>query len=179
MAEAKLEIKIGEIRIDLEGSSDFVSEHYDKIEKHLETYVKLANNTERKPSKKENNSIVSNTNATVETPTETATAAEAISSSELPETFGEWLNAVPRDTSDTNKALLAGYYTQLKSESKTFRSRDISKLLKEHSIKLSNTSQFVKALGDSKKIFQHSKNGSEANFKVTRDTETELKKLFE
>ena len=38
MAEAKLDIRIGEIRIELEGPSDFVSNHYDKIEKHLETY---------------------------------------------------------------------------------------------------------------------------------------------
>lgn len=175
MAEAKLEIKIGEIRIELEGSSDFVSEHYDKIEKHLETYVKLAQSTDNKSSKSTKEPVTDVPSATVEK----STTTETPTSSELPETFGEWLNAVPRDTSDTSKALLAGYYTQLKSDSKTFRSRDISKLLKEHSIKLSNTSQFVKGLSDSKKIFQHSKNGSEANFKVSRDTETELKKLFE
>ena len=61
MAEAKLEIKIGEIRIELEGTSDFVSNHYDKIEKHLETYVKLAKNT----SQKKNQNLNKDTNYSI------------------------------------------------------------------------------------------------------------------
>ncbi len=176
MAEAKLEIKIGEISIELEGSSEFVSEHYDKIEKHLETYIKLS-----KLSEKPKDNLVKVSTESVATESIEAPEQEekTISESDLPETFGEWLNGIPRDTSDTYKTLLAGYFTQLKSENSTFRSRDVSKLLKEHSIKLSNTSQFVKTLADSKKIFQHSKNGSEANYKVSRNTEIELKKLFE
>lgn len=174
MAEAKLEIKIGEIRIELEGTSDFVSNHYDKIEKHLETYVKLAKNTSQKKTETSNTQKPTATEVQ-----ETETTEVKVNTSSLPETFGEWLNIIPKDTSDTAKALLAGYYTQLNTDSKTFRSRDISKLLKEHSIKLSNTSQFVKQLAKDKKTFQHSKNGSEANYKVTRDIEEELKKLFE
>jgi len=176
MADAKLDIRIGDIRIELEGPSDFVSNHYDKIEKHLETYVKLSKTT-TKTVKQENNPTIPTTNETVQE--QEVDNDSTVSSSELPETFGEWLNAIPKDTSDTRKALLAGYYTQLNSAEGTFRSRDISKLLKEHSIKLSNTSMFVRGLAKSKKTFQHSKNGSEANYKVSRDTETELKKMFE
>ncbi|MDT0555052.1 hypothetical protein [Patiriisocius hiemis] len=174
MAEAKLEIKIGEIKIELEGPSDFVSNHYDKIEKHLETYVKLSKTTEKPKAVVQATETTAQANGTA-----TETPSETIVTSELPETFGEWLNAIPKDTSDTRKALLAGYYTQLNSETKTFRSRDISRLLKEHSIKLSNTSQFVKKLAENKKTFQHSKNGNEANYKVSRDMEAELKKMFE
>ncbi|WP_125343900.1 hypothetical protein [Tenacibaculum singaporense] len=174
MAEAKLEIRIGEIRIDLEGTSEFVSNHYDKIEKHLETYVKLSKTTGQKQTKSSNV-----TETKIADVVETQTVQTTVNSSDLPETFGEWLNVIPKDTSDTTKALLAGYYTQLNSENKTFRSRDISSLLKEHSIKLSNTSQFVKQLAKDKKTFQHSKNGNEANYKVSRDTEDALKKMFE
>lgn len=177
MAEAKLEIKIGEIRIELEGSSEFVANHYDKIEKHLETYVKLSHSTIPKKTE-QTQTQVPPTNSESNGIKSEESSKPIIDSSELPETFGEWLNSIPRDTKDTDKALLAGYFAQLKSDQKTFRSRDISKLLKEHSIKLSNTSQFVKQLVDTKKIFQHSKNGSEANFKVSRETELGLKELF-
>lgn len=178
MAEAKLDIRIGEIRIELEGPSDFVSKHYDKIEKHLETYVKLSKTAKKTVKAENNNPPIPATVENIESAdVENETNSE--SSVDFPETFGEWLNAIPKNTSDTRKALLAGYYTQLNSSTNTFRSRDISKLLKEHSIKLSNTSMFVRGLAKSKKTFQHSKNGSEANYKVSRDTETELKKMFE
>jgi len=175
MAEAKLEIKIGEIKIELEGSSEFVSKHYDKIEKHLETYVKLSKVATPKQAVK---STTTTSTLSAENDNSAQSSTEVVST-DLPETFGEWLNKIPKDTSDTRKALLAGYYTQINSESKTFRSRDISSLLKEHSIKLSNTSQFIKQLAKDKKTFQHSKNGSEANYKVTRDIEENLRKMFE
>jgi len=174
MAEAKLEIKIGEIKIELEGTSDFVSKHYDKIEKHLENYVKLSKIAAPKQAV-----ASSNTTSITEENNSIPSSITKVDSPNLPETFGEWLNKIPKDTSDTRKALLAGFYTQLNSDSKTFRSRDISRLLKEHSIKLSNTSQFVKQLANDKKTFQHSKNGSEANYKVTRDIEETLRKMFE
>lgn len=169
---AKIEIKIGEIQIQLEGSSDFVSNQYDKIEKHLENFVKLSKGT------------VQNKNNEKDEPEKTNLDSQEFSNSDnivkdtQPDTFGEWLNKVPKGTNDTAKALLAGYFQQLNSEPKSFRSRDVSKLLKNHSIKLSNTSQFIKSLVDSKKIFQVSKTGNESNYRVSRETETELKGLL-
>lgn len=165
---AKLEIKIGEIQIQLEGSTDFVSQHYDKIEKQLETLVKISKES-AKSSKQHPES-----NTEHKQHVDNKEPAKEI----LAKSFGEWLNIIPHDTSDTDKALLAGYYTQLNSDSKTFKSRDVSKLLVEHSIKLSNVSQFVKSLANSKKTFQDSKTGNEANYKVSRATEEELKSLL-
>ena len=167
----KLEIKIGEIEIQLEGDSEFVSKHYDKIEKHLETYVRISNSAKKQsPAPIENNNPSEQNDKPIE--------EVEISQSILNKSFGEWLNIIPKETSDTDKALLAGYYTQINSGAGTFRSRDVSKLLKEHSIKLSNVSVFVKNLEKTKKTFQESKKGSEANFKVSRTTEEELKKLL-
>ena len=165
---AKLEIKIGEIQIQLEGSTDFVSQHYDKIEKQLETLVKISKESAKSSKQHPESSTEHKQNV------DNKEQAKEI----LAKSFGEWLNIIPRDTSDTDKALLAGYYTQLNSDSKTFKSRDVSKLLVEHSIKLSNVSQFVKSLANSKKTFQDSKTGNEANYKVSRATEEELKSLL-
>lgn len=170
--KAKIEIKIGEIQIQLEGSSDFVSNQYDKIEKHLENYVKLA---EGSIQRKNNKEIPSEQN--IQESTEIVDV-ENSNQNNQPASFGEWLNRVPKGTNDTSKALLAGYFQQLNSEPKSFKSRDVSKILKDHSIKLSNTSQLIKNLVDTKKIFQVSKTGNESNFRVSRETEIELKGLL-
>lgn len=170
--KAKIEIKIGDIQIQLEGSSDFVSNQYDKIEKHLENYVNLSKGSVKQKINQEIPSKPNNQEST-----ENLAVADSSQNSQ-PETFGEWLNRVPKGTNDTSKALLAGYFQQLNSEPKSFRSRDVSRILKDHSIKLSNTSQFIKSLVDSKKIFQVSKTGNESNFRVSRETEAELKELL-
>ena len=91
---------------------------------------------------------------------------------------GEWLNIIPKDSSDTDKTILAGYFVQLTSENKYFRTRDVTKLLKSHSISLSNPSVFLRTSIDTKKIFQFSKTGTEANFKLTRETEEAMQQLL-
>lgn len=171
--KAKLQIKIGQIEINLEGESDFVSQHYDKVEKQLETFLKLSDSI-----KKQTVSNVENSNSDSGQKSQDSIETVVVSESILKKAFGEWLNIIPRETSDTDKALLAGYYTQVNTDAGTFRSRDVSKLLKEHSIKLSNVSVFVKSLEKTKKTFQDSKTGNEANYKVSRTTEEELKKLL-
>jgi hypothetical protein len=170
--KAKLQIKIGEIEISLEGDSEFVSQHYDKVEKQLEAFLVLSNSINSSKANISDNPASSSVSIDEQETVE-------VSDSLLHNSFGEWLNVIPRETSDTDKALLAGYYTQVNNEAGTFRSRDVSKLLKEHSIKLSNVSVFVKNLEKTKKTFQHSKSGSEANYKVSRTTEEELKKLLQ
>jgi len=167
---AKINMKIGQIEISIEGPSDFVSSQYDKVEAHLKTYSELASKIEI-PSDAKNDRKGRAHNGV-------DSKDSANGSNGLPDTFGEWLNIIPKETSDTDKAILAGYFIQIASENKYFRARDVTKLLKEHSIKLSNPSQFLKTSVDSKKIFQHSKTGSEANYKLTRETEDTTKQLL-
>ncbi len=165
---AKINLKIGQIEISIEGPSDFVSKQYDKVEAHLKTYSELSSKIE-KPTKQKEEEKGHITDKKTHT---------NIEGGDLPQTFGEWLNIIPKETSDTEKAILAGYFVQLTSENKYFRVRDVTKLLTEHSIKLSNPSQFLKTSVDSKKLFQHSKTGSRANYKLTRGTEDAMKKLL-
>jgi hypothetical protein len=50
--------------------------------------------------------------------------------------------------------------------------------LKDHSLKLSNSSVFLKNAADSKKLFQVSKTGKEPHYRVSRETEDTLVKLL-
>lgn len=165
---AKINLKIGQIEISIEGPSEFVSSQYDKVEAHLKTYSEMSSKIvppkDDTPPEDQSN--------------QDTKQQQQSNSNGLPETFGEWLNVIPKETSDTDKAILAGYFTQITSATKTFRAREVTKLLKEHSIKLSNPSQFLKTSVDAKKIFQNSKTGSEANYKLTRETEENMVKLL-
>lgn len=172
--KAKINMKIGEIEISIEGPSEFVSKQYDKVESHLNAYKSLSESIKKSNSENPTQKPATKSSGTPKTEEK----AEVTSPNELPNSFGEWLNLIPKDTSETDKALLAGYYTQLNSEAGYYRSRDVSKLLKEHGIKLSNPSLFVKANANNKNSFQHSKNGSETNYKLSRDGETYAKSLM-
>jgi hypothetical protein len=165
---AKINLKIGQIEISIEGPSDFVSQQYDKVEAHLKTYSEMSSKI-----------VVPKVQASAtESGNDNTGSHSSNGNGDLPSSFGEWLNLVPKETSDTDKAILAGYFIQLNSEKKTFRTRDVTKLLKEHSISLSNPSVFLKTSIETKKIFQVSKTGNEANFRLTRESEDAMKVLL-
>lgn len=165
---AKINLKIGQIEISIEGPSEFVSNQYDKVEAHLKTYSEMSSKIIPAPADPLIDSL--NQNNGSKPPVNNA--------NNLPDSFGEWLNIVPKDTNDTDKAILAGYFIQIGSDQKTFRTRDVTKLLKEHSISLSNPSVFLKTSIETKKIFQVSKTGNEANFRLTRESEDTMKTLL-
>lgn len=166
---AKINLKIGQIEISIEGPSEFVSEQYDKIEVHLKTFSELSSNLPEEIQSSSNN------NFSIE---EQISPAPMTESNGLPDSFGEWLNKIEKGTSDTLKAILAGYFIQTTTAAKNFRVRDVSKILKEHGIKLSNPSTFLKGAVTSKKIFQVSKTGAEAHYKLTREAEEEMKQIL-
>jgi hypothetical protein len=160
---AKINLKIGQVEISIEGPPDFVSAQYDKVEAHLKTYSEMSTKIVQSDEDEGNQNNGNSSRVSDET---------------LPETFGEWLNKIPNQTSDTQKAILAGYYVQKSSEDNSFRARDVNKILKDHSLKLSNSSVFLKNAADSKKLFQVSKTGKEPHYRVSRETEDTLVKLL-
>jgi hypothetical protein len=167
---AKINLKIGEIEISIEGSSDFVSEQYDKIENHLKSYSELSEKLIKNKPKK---TIEQEKKVNEESQSENA------ENSELPETFGEWLSLLKKGTSDTDKALLAGYFNQVKSEGNIFKVREVTADLKEHGVKLANPSNLIKNATKGKKfIFQFSKDGKQANYRFSRDGESYMKGLL-
>lgn len=161
---AKINLKIGQIEISIEGPSEFVASQYDKVEAHLKTYSEISSRIIEKDDEEKKGDDNNN--------------PKGDKGHKLPDTFGEWLNKVPNDTSDTQKAILAGYFIQKSSEQNSFKVREVTKVLKAHSIKLSNPSVFVKSSVDSKKLFQVSKTGNESHYRVTRETEESLVQLL-
>lgn len=108
---AKINLKIGQIEISIEGPSEFVSNQYDKVEAHLKTYSEMSSKMIKpkvEPPVDEQNPADSN-------------LQQAMSLNGLPDSFGQWLNIIPKETSDTDKAILAGYFTQLTSLTKRLR----------------------------------------------------------
>jgi len=160
---AKINLKIGQIEISIEGPSDFVASQYDKVEAHLKTYSEMSSKIVKVDDRGDSggNSDSGSTGG-----------------QKLPDTFGEWLNKIPKETSDTQKAILAGYFVQKNSEQNSFKVREVTKVLKEHSLKLSNPSLFLKNSVDAKKLFQVSKTGNESHYRVTRETEDSLVQLL-
>ena len=170
---SKINLKIGEIEISIEGPTDFVSEQYDKIHANIESYSGLSKKFTKKPSQP----MSENKKKVVEKAEEVN--EEKVVNSELPESFGEWLIKIPKGTSDTDKALLAGYFTQLSGEGKIFKVRDVTKILKDHGIKLSNPSNLINLATKGKKyIFQFSKDGKQANYRFSRDGEEYIRGLI-
>lgn len=167
---AKINLKIGEIEISIEGPSEFVSKQYDKVEDHLKTYSDLSKTVNQRPKTPAKNS---------EEVKQSNEASSNSGNSELPDSFGEYLNIIPKNTTETDKALLAGFFHQNGSESKIFKVREVSKTLKEHGVKLSNPSFLIKAATKGKKyIFQFSKDGNQANYKFSRDGEQHMNELL-
>lgn len=170
---SKINLKIGEIEISIEGPSEFVSEQYDKVHNNLKSYSDLS----KRVIKEKVLSMPKAEEVVLETVEETAEVI--VVNSELPESFGEWLSKIPKGTSDTDKALLAGYFTQLSGEGKIFKVRDVTKILKEHGVKLSNPSNLINlATKGKKQIFQFSKDGKQANFRFSRDGEEYIRGLI-
>ncbi len=103
---SKINLKVGQIEISIEGPTDFVSTQYDKVEAHLKSLLELSTKI---PAAKP---VIANNHQ------DSPESTQKVSSGSLPDTFGEWLNKIPRETSDTDKAVLAGYFTQITYQTK-------------------------------------------------------------
>lgn len=223
MANAKIDIKVGEIQISLEGPESFVKEQYNKITGELDGFqtmsAEVASDTTPRPAKKTKakttgkkrglkpgstrkakpgpkpgtkrkakpgpkpstkrkakpgpkpKAAKTTTKKAAKTKTKTKAATRkkgtTTKATSLPKEFGQWLKMAPAKLSKTDNALLAGFYVQLNSGKGSFRVREASKVLKENNINLSNTSIFIRNNLSAKKVFQHSKTGSEPNYRLT------------
>jgi len=161
MSIAKLRFNLNLGEIEIEGSEEFV----ERQTLNLENILKVL---------KESQVKLERAIPVYEELIPTAVVESTSSSKHLPETFGEWIHKLPRDANDVTKVLLAGYYLQKQSEDNMFRTRDVNKLLKDHGVSVGNASQTVKNNVEAKRIFQVSKTGQEANYRVSRDQELEL-----
>ncbi len=107
-----------------------------------------------------------------------AAPSKEAKSSQLPKDFKDWVKMVSGKLNKTDLALLAGFYVQLNSDKKAFRVREASKVLKNNGYDLSNASIFVRNNLKSGKLFEYSKVGSEAYYRLTDKGLERVKKLL-
>jgi len=167
--QAKIRINLPEGEIEIEGSETFVEKHIGKLEKYFNSFK------EKKPQLSPHEQeagippIVSADDVAIKQPIITSVNKE-----KLLTTFGEWIHKLPSDASDVTKVIFAGYYCQKQSENNEFNSSSVNKLLKDHGIKISNTSARIKDLLTAKKIFQVEKVGRFTEFRLSRESEEEI-----
>jgi len=108
----------------------------------------------------------------------TKPAAKTAKSTKLPKDFKEWIKMVSGKLNKTDLALLSGFYVQLNSDKQAFRVREASKILRNNGFDLSNASIFIRNNLKSGKLFENSKVGSEAYYRLTDQGLERVKKLL-
>lgn len=103
---------------------------------------------------------------------------KAVKSTKLPKDFNEWIKMVSGKLNKTDLALLSGFYVQLNSDKQAFRVREASKILRNNGFDLSNASIFIRNNLKSGKLFEYSKVGSEAYYRLTDKGLEHVKKLL-
>ena len=97
----------------------------------------------------------------------------------LPDNFGEWYNKFPSKIQQVDLFLIAGYFKQKKSDDNAFETNEVTDLLKEQGIKLSNPAVFAKLLQQSKLAIIIGKRGKLNRFRISPDGESRIKDLMQ
>lgn len=172
---SKLHLKIGEIEISIEGDPEFVAKQYQQMEKELNLKQKLSEPFEEAAGQKEEAPAAKREPKSPTTPGPKKSPAKAAAK----EGFDEWLKRLPKGLKNRDKALIAGYFNQLKSKDNFFRVRDMNNTLKENGIKITNPSSLIKNVAKSEKIIkQVSRVGRQVYYQFTKEGEKYMNDLL-
>jgi hypothetical protein len=166
-----INIKSGEVSI--EGSEDFVA-------KQMANLADIVSLIQIEPSADDNaqgDTDISEEDVAAEVEAAIVQSSSANGELAVPDVFGQWLQMFKDDINDQDKALITAYYVQQDSEGNDFKTSQINKSLKDHGIKLANTSQTLKQIERKKLIFQTRKVGKLAFKRVSADGVRHLKAL--
>jgi hypothetical protein len=136
---ARLKINLSQGEFEVEGSEAFVERYAERIDALFADFQQ---------------SRIS------QPPVIQAAAAEAVEGNghatmETPDHIGEWLEHLPRSSTDVDRMLLAGYFAQLRSGDQSFGTGEANTLLTDQGIKVGNPSQCVKQNLVAKRVFRH------------------------
>jgi len=165
---ARIHLKLGEIEFTIEGSADYVSRQYKEMEENLHLKERLTGET-----------------GTANQPTSskrkrTTTTKKKKSLQATTQDFTQWLDNLPKDLKNRDKALVAGYFNQLRSKEHVFRVRDINNTLKNQGIKITNPSSLINNLVKTQNILkQVSREGRQKYFQLTKEGEKHIRDLLE
>jgi len=167
---SKINVKVGEVEISIEGPSDFVSKQYREMEKKLGIQEKVTG------KKATQSKTVTRKSATTKTRKKAAPKAK---SSTQANQVGEWMKSVPRKLKNTDKALIAAYLNQLASGENTFKVRDVTNTLKANNIKVSNPSNLMRNAEKARKLIEQvAREGRQAQYRFTKEGVEYVRKKF-
>lgn len=160
----RIRINLTQREIEIEGSEKFLEKHQETIDQFIAEAKKSPSSNSRQP-----NTVNQLNNSNEEIKPKIVHSG----SLHIPDSFGEFYTQVKRDISISDKTLVAGYYGQITSEDGLFAPKDVSALLNEQSVKVSNANAFVKSLLSSGKIYKQS-----GKYKVSENGVEYIKQLL-
>lgn len=141
-ARTRLKINLSQGEFEVEGSEAFVERYAERIDA---LFAGLAKGRSEPPAM-----APAQANGS-DKPGRPVSAAAA----RAPEHLGEWLEHLPRSSTDVDRMLLAGYYVQIRSSDQCFGTGEANALLTDQGIKVGNPSQCVKQNLVAKRVFKH------------------------
>lgn len=175
-SQTKLYINIKTGEISFEGSEEFVSNQIERLE-DIVSLIQIEHGNRGPLNERQNSDATDDINE-VEEETTTPDSKSKNDDLVVPSVFGEWLHMFRDDINDQDKALITAYYIQKESENNDFKTSEINKSLKDHGIKLTNTSTTLKQIEKKKLIFQTKKVGKLSFKRVSADGVKHLKSLI-
>lgn len=170
---SKLNVKVGEVEISIEGPSDFVTKQYREMEEKLGIQERISGS---KLAKSKAPKTTTRKSATTRTKKKAATKAK--DTAQVGQ-VGEWMKSVPKKLKNTDKALIAAYLNQLASGDNTFKVRDVSNTIKAHDIKVSNPSNLMRNAEKARKLIEEvSRVGRQAHYRFTKQGVEYVRKKF-
>ncbi len=140
---ARLKINLSQGEFEVEGSEAFVERYIERIDSMF-SRLHQGGSGEQPVAQ----TIAAVTSAS---PSE----ANGQSTMDAPDHIGEWLEHLPRSSTDVDRMLLAGYFAQLRSGDQSFGTGEANTLLTDQGIKVGNPSQCVKQNLVAKRVFRH------------------------
>ncbi len=140
---ARLKINLFQGEFEVEGSEAFVQRYAERID---DLFSRL-HQGERGEGPV--------TLSAVAAPSASLSEVNGQSTIDAPGHIGEWLEHLPRSSTDVDRMLLAGYFAQLRSGDQSFGTGEANTLLTDQGIKVGNPSQCVKQNLVAKRVFRH------------------------
>ena len=166
---AKIQLKVGDVEITIEGSPDYVQRQYRKMEKELGLQDRIRNSAPSKTSAK----------ASTVTSGKRSKTTKSDTKKSPPKEFGNWLHILPKGLKKRDYALVAAYFIQSKSNETTFRTRDVNSTLKANNIKVANPSVMIQNLAAKGEVIkQIKKEGRQKHFQFTTRGEKYIQGLL-
>ncbi len=138
----RLKINLSQGEFEVEGSEAFVERYAERIEM-LFSHLGQGRVAEEQPARQMALAPVG------------ASEVNGQSTTETPNHIGEWLEHLPRSSTDVDRMLLAGYFAQLRSGDQSFGTGEANTLLTDQGIKVGNPSQCIKQNLVAKRVFRH------------------------